>query len=353
MAQNDSDTGVDDLLDGTAAPPRGRRRAVVALGVAVALLSALVLTTAGVLWGLTQWVTTSVRSVAVPALHDPAPQGTPSDTTPRQAADLPMTVLLIGSDLRAGADVGGGVTGQRADSIMLVRFDTDGAVTVLSIPRDSWVPIPGVGTEKINASLAGSPSLVVRTVEDLTGVPIDHVVLVDFNGVRDLTTALGGVTVDNPTASTDPLTHTHFDAGPITLSGDRALTFVRERYGLPGGDFGRIDHQQELVSAIGRQLAAADLLAHPALLRQTVGIVARDVTVDSGLTPQLMTQLGVAVLTAPPGAVRFYTAPWSGFGTSADGESYVRLDMPLLGAACRALRDGAPVPLPETPIAGR
>ncbi|HYS40054.1 MAG TPA: LCP family protein [Pseudonocardiaceae bacterium] len=231
--------GVDDLLESTqdeTAARRRRRWGWIAVQVSLGLLALLIFGAAGLLWNVTNSVTRSVHTVPVAALP-PAPATT---------AGRPMTVLLLGSDLRVGTDATDGVAGQRADAIMLVRFSPDRSrIDVLSIPRDSWVTIPGKGTAKINASLAGGPSLVVQTVHALTGIQIDHVMMMDFGGVRDLTTALGGVTVINERATTDPRNGAHFDAGPLTLSGNRALAFVRQRYGLPNGDFDRIAHQQQ------------------------------------------------------------------------------------------------------------
>jgi LCP family protein required for cell wall assembly len=336
--------GVDELLqsyEDEGSARRRRRWGRIAVQASVALLALLVLGAAGLLWNVTNSVTTSVHTVPVDAL--PAAR---ADTAGR-----PMTVLLLGSDLRVGSDVTAGVSGQRADAIMLVRFNAERTrIDVLSIPRDSWVPIPGHGTEKINAALGGGPSLVVRTVQALTGVRIDHVMLMDFNGVRDLTTALGGVTVVNEHAATDPRNGTHFDAGPIQLSGDRALAYVRLRYGLPNGDFDRIAHQQQVVSAIGHKLSNSDLLGQPLMTEHVVRIVADNLTVDSGLTSSVMTRLLVDIVSTPQRATHFYTAPSAGFGRSSDGQDYVRLDMTKLKAATTALNDDRPVPLPGTPI---
>jgi LCP family protein required for cell wall assembly len=336
--------GVDNLLDSTEDPGtvRTRRRwGSIAVQASIAILALLVLAAAGVVWHVTNSVTGSVHTVPVDAL---APAT--SDTNGK-----PMTILLLGSDLRLGDDVTAGVSGQRADAIMLVRFNADRTrIDVLSIPRDSWVPIPGHGTEKINAALGGGPSLVVKTVQALTGIPIDHVMVMDFDGVRDLTDALGGVTVLNEHAITDPRNGNHFNAGSLTLSGDRALLYVRIRYGLPGGDFDRIDHQQQVVAAIGQKLRSEDLLGKPVLAEQVVRIVAQNLTVDSGLTSPLMTQLLVDIITTPTQGLHFYTAPSDGFGTSSDGQSYVNLDKTKLAAAVAALKAGKPVPLPGTPI---
>jgi polyisoprenyl-teichoic acid--peptidoglycan teichoic acid transferase len=335
--------GVDELLESgeDAGTVRRRRRwGRAAVQVSIALLALVVLAGAGVVWHVTNSVTGSVRSEPVAGL---APGG--------DGRGKPMTVLLLGSDLRLGPDKTDGVSGQRADSIMLIRFNADRSrIDVLSIPRDSWVPIPGKGTAKINASLNGGPSLVVRTVQQLTGMAIDHVMVMDFDGVRDLTDALGGVTVLNEHAITDPRNGNHFPAGTLDLSGDQALLYVRIRYGLPGGDFDRIDHQQQVVAGISEKLRSEDVLGKPLLATQMVRIVAQNLTVDSGLTPNVMTQLLVDTLSTPQADTHFYTAPSAGFGRSSDGQSYVRLDSAKLAAACAAMRAGQPVPLPGTPI---
>jgi LCP family protein required for cell wall assembly len=341
--------GVDDLLRSTgddhgvddSADRRRRCWGRIAVQASVAVLALLVLGAAGLLWTVTNSVTGSVRSVSVGALAPGV-----ADT-----AGKPMTVLLLGSDLRLGADQTAGVSGQRADAIMLIRFNADRTrIDVLSIPRDSWVPIPGKGTEKINASLNGGPSLVVRTVQQLTGLTINHVMVMDFDGVRDLTAALGGVTVVNEHAITDPRNGNHFDAGPITLSGDRALLYVRIRYGLPGGDFDRIAHQQQVVNAISEKLRSQDVLGKPLLAEHVVRIVAQNLTVDSGLDTGAMTQLLVDILSTPQSGVHFYTAPSDGFGRSSDGQSYVKLDMKGLAAATTAMKADKAVPLKGTPI---
>jgi polyisoprenyl-teichoic acid--peptidoglycan teichoic acid transferase len=336
--------GVDDLLESgedSGTVRRRRRWGRTAVQVSVGILALVVLGTAGLVWHVTNSVTGSVRTEPVAGL---APGGS-------DANGKPMTVLLLGSDLRLGPDKTDGVTGQRADSIMLIRMNADRSrIDVLSIPRDSWVPIPGMGTAKINASLNGGPSLVVRTVQKLTGIPIDHVMVMDFDGVRDLTDALGGVTVLNEHAITDPRNGNHFPAGTLHLSGNQALLYVRIRYGLPGGDFDRIDHQQQVVAGISEKLRSEDVLGKPLLATQIVRIVAGNLTVDSGLTPNLMTQLLVDTLSTPQSNTHFYTAPSAGFGRSSDGQSYVKLDSAKLAAACAAMLAGKPVPLPGTPI---
>jgi LCP family protein required for cell wall assembly len=336
--------GVDELLESTpdeSSVRRRRRWGRIAVQASVAVLAVLVLAAAGLLWQVTTSVTHSIQSVPI--------RGLPAIADDHRGK--PMTVLLLGSDARIGADTGDGVTGQRADAIMLIRMNADRTrVDVLSIPRDSWVNVPGHGTQKINAALNWGPSLQVQTVQNLTGIQIDHVMVIDFDGVRDLTTALGGITVVNEHAITDPRNGNHFDAGPLLLSGDEALLYVRIRYGLPNGDLDRIDHQQQVIAAISEKLRSEDVLGKPLLATEIVRIVARNLTVDSGLTQDVMTRTLVDILATPPSNLHFYTAPYTGFGTSADGQSYVSLDMPLLAQACEAMRADRPLPLKGTTI---
>lgn len=336
--------GVDELLESTedeGAARRHRRWARIAVQASVAVLALVVLAAAGVLWRVTTSVTDSIQTVPIRGLS----------ATADDHKGKPLTVLLLGSDARIGADQGDGVTGQRADAIMLIRLNADRTrVDVLSIPRDSWVNVPGHGTQKINAALNWGPSLEVQTVENLTGISIDHVMVMDFDGVRDLTTALGGVTVVNEQAITDPRNGNHFNAGPLTLSGNEALLYVRIRYGLPNGDFDRIDHQQQVIAAINEKLRSEDVLGKPLLATQIVRIVAQNLTVDAGMTQDVMTQTLIDILTTPSSNMHFATAPHTGFGTSADGQSYVSLDMPLLAKACAALKAGQSLPLKSDPI---
>ncbi|SFQ30049.1 cell envelope-related function transcriptional attenuator common domain-containing protein [Amycolatopsis arida] len=328
-----------------------RRWGTLAARTGVAVLAVAVLAGVGYLWHL--------RETAAGGLHtlpDDAFAGLPDRPAPASpAADgsTPVTLLLLGSDRRVGEDAGReDVTGERADAIMLVHLSAArDRVDVLSLPRDSWVDIPGRGTAKINASLAfGGVPLAVRTVESVTGVRVDHAMAIDFTGVRNLTTALGGVTVDNDRASTDPLTGEHFAAGPIPLAGERALVFLRQRYGLPEGDLDRIVRQQMLLGAIGSTLADARLTTDPARLREVVRIVAGNLTVDAGLSVDRLSTLLVEVLGVPEENIRFHTAPVAGFGRSADGQSSVLLDIAGLAEAAAAIRADRPLPLTAAPV---
>jgi polyisoprenyl-teichoic acid--peptidoglycan teichoic acid transferase len=157
-----------------------------------------------------------------------------------------LFVLIIGSDVREGDPRKG-----RADSLQLLAVDTrKGTGTMLGIPRDSYVPIPGRGTNKINASLFfGGPERVVQTVSQVSGIPIHYWALIEFSRFRKLVDALGGVEVKVPYAMNDPASGAVFRPGPNKMNGAQALAFSRARKTVPGGDFGRSANQGRLLLA--------------------------------------------------------------------------------------------------------
>ena len=176
----------------------------------------------------------------------------------------PSTTLVLGSDRRP--DGGSG----RSDSILLVRVDPDrNRIAQLSIPRDLRVTIPGHGDDRINAAYTlGGPPLAIKTVQALTGMQINHVVLVDFSGFRELVDALGGVTLDNPEKIISNSFDGHpwrFGRGRLHLDGRHALAYarVRENTANPAdNDLTRGLRQQRVLQAIARELASPGTLLH-------------------------------------------------------------------------------------------
>ncbi len=159
----------------------------------------------------------------------------------------PMFVLVIGSDARPGQSV----TSARADSLHIVGVNPRrGRASVLGIPRDSWVAIPGAGSDKINAALVrGGPELLVDTVEHLSGIDIDAYVLTGFDGFERLVGEIGGIDITIPFPIHDAYAHASFGRGPEHLSGNEALAFSRARHALPNGDFGRSLNQGRVLIA--------------------------------------------------------------------------------------------------------
>jgi LCP family protein required for cell wall assembly len=195
--------------------------------------------------------------------------------TPRTRAALapsdrilfnPQISLIIGSDKRTTSVA----SGERADSILLLRTDPDAhTISLLSIPRDLRVPVPGVGDAKINSAFAaGGAPLLIRTVNGLTGFRINHIVQVNFSGFQQLVDALGGVDVQNPTLihSSRPFDGVkwNFERGKIHLDGRRALAYARIRYTTnpADSDISRTVRQQRVLQAIARDLVSPSSLLH-------------------------------------------------------------------------------------------
>ena len=158
-------------------------------------------------------------------------------------------ILAVGSDARPGEDM----THTRGDALQLIGMNTDtGAAAAIGVPRDSWVAIPGYGSNKINAALYfGGPELLGRAVGDLVGIQPDYVFVTRFQFFINMVRYLGGVTVDNPVAFSDPyLMKDGFRAGRIKLGPYETLAFSRIRHNLLRGDFDRSANQQRVLRGI-------------------------------------------------------------------------------------------------------
>lgn len=182
-----------------------------------------------------------------------------------------ITLLLTGSDSRAGLtdeqkrELGtGSSAGERADTIMLLNVPVLGAPTLLSIPRDSYVSVPGHGENKINAAYAlGGPALLAQTVEENTGVRVDGYVSVGFDGFVAIIDALGGIEMCLPAAIQDDKAHIDLPAGCQVLDGTNALGYVRMRYSDPRGDIGRAERQRDMVGATAKKALSPWTLVNP------------------------------------------------------------------------------------------
>lgn len=189
------------------------------------------------------------------------------------AANTPgTTYLLAGSDSRAdGAIEDTETVGARTDTILVLHVPESGPAALISIPRDTYVDIPGYDPNKINAAFAwGGAPLLVQTVEELTGLTVDHYVEVGFGGVEEIVDALGGVELclDGSTGITFPVNEPKsgliWDAeGCKTVDGVQALAFSRMRYADPSGDIGRGLRQRQLISAVAAKAADPAVLLQP------------------------------------------------------------------------------------------
>jgi polyisoprenyl-teichoic acid--peptidoglycan teichoic acid transferase len=153
----------------------------------------------------------------------------------------PIFVLLIGSDARPDEEI----TSTRADSLHIVAINpAKHKATIVGIPRDAFVDIPGQGQDKINSALFfGGPELVVETVEELTGITFDYWAMTGFETFEALVNGVDGLVVNVPIAMDDSFSHAFFEPGVQRLNGGDALAFARNRHDLSAGDFGRSENQ--------------------------------------------------------------------------------------------------------------
>jgi polyisoprenyl-teichoic acid--peptidoglycan teichoic acid transferase len=245
-----------------------------------------------------------------------------------------LNYVLLGSDSRDPGNEGNG----RSDTIMVVHLNAKrDKAYIVSFPRDMWVEIPGFGRNKINAAFAfGGAPLAVRTLEDLTGVRMDHVVLIDFEGFIRLTEDLDGVTVTNKNAFSAG--GFHYPEGKITIAGEEALWFVRERKALPGGDLDRAENQRNVIKAIVEKGLSPKVISDPATFITFIGNVAKHLTVDNALSDGEIRRTALSLrLTGKD--IELLQAPVSGFSTTSDGQSIDVVDTVKMAELSKAFKN--------------
>jgi len=323
-------TAVLPVVGGEPQPPKPKRKRD-KVKVAFLILLTLVVV-AAVVVGLFAWNLWSSFDKAT-KLDDAFPGGA------RPAAvEGAQTVLLLGSDAR-GTGEGDDVSG-RSDAIMVVHIPADHeTISVMSIMRDNWVEIPGHGEAKINAAMAiGGLPLVVETVEQFIDTRIDHVAIIDFESFSGLTDALGGVTVNNPKEFT-AVSGEHFDEGKITLQGDDALAFVRERKAFATGDYQRAANQQRFMKGLLSEVLSPDVLLNPSRISGLVSEVSPFLSVDSGVDAGYLLSTIWNARDVRAGDVHFFTSPTLGTGWRG-GQSVVLPDWDEIDVVREAFQDG-------------
>lgn len=253
------------------------------------------------------------------------------------AAAEAINILMLGTDRRSDVPTTGTAAEtedweageQRSDSMMIVHIDRDrDGVSVVSIPRDSWVRIPDHGRAKINAAFSyGGAALAVRTVENLTGVRIDHVAVVDWAGFMAVTDALGGVDMTIPETTHDSARDRTWTAGEHHLNGDDALAYVGQRYGLPGGDLDRVRRQQAFFRALAQTALKSETAKDPVKIYDLLDIITENLAIDEEWSTKEMADLALSLRNVSAGDVRYLTVPVTGTGR-AGSQSVVWLDKP-------------------------
>lgn len=312
---------------------------------AVLLLVAVLVVVAGIAAILALTADVALRTRYEPRIErfaDPS-EAIPPESRPEPVADgAARTFLLLGSDSRISAgDASQWQAGaQRTDALMLVHLPADrSGLYVMSIPRDTWVDVPGRGQAKINAAFSyGGPALLVQTVEQLTGLPVDHVAVVDFEGFVAMTDALGGVRITVPEDTEDM--RASFPAGTYTMDGERALDYVRQRYGLDEGDFDRVRRHQNWVRAVLQAAVSRDTLTDPRELDAFLLATTSAVALDSSFDVAELRGLALELRGIRSEDVQLLTVPTAGTGRSADGQSIVLLDPSAADRLWQAIRDG-------------
>jgi LCP family protein required for cell wall assembly len=258
------------------------------------------------------------RIDSVEKIDEPFPDDALRPPVTHMEGPAPENILLLGSDTRGSiSGTLAGAKGTRSDTIMVVHIPADRkSIQVMSLMRDFWVDIPGHGKAKLNAALAyGGIPLAVQTIEGIIGSRIDHVAIIDFEGFKGMTDALGGVTLDNPIAfNPTHLPGAHFAKGKLSLDGEEALAFVRERYAFVDGDYQRVRNQQLFIKAMMGKILSRDTLTNPATISNLVGEITPFMAVDSGLNSNYAISMGLALSTLRVGDVRFFTMPTLGTG---------------------------------------
>ncbi|MCI2422197.1 LCP family protein [Saccharopolyspora sp. K220] len=318
----------------------------------LALVSAVVLALTAIGW----IVVDRLSDVSSTEVLADVPQAPPAD-------DGATDVLLVGNDSRTDAQGNPlpesvlkqlrteAIGGLNTDSLVVIRIPhTSAPPTAVSIPRDTYTAVPGGRSEKINAvygltksaaadklrtegkpqasveheaGLAGQRAL-VQTVQNLTGIRIDHYAEINLLGFYELTEAVGGVDVCLQQATSDKDSGADFAAGQHTISGGDALAFVRQRHGLPRGDLDRIVRQQVFMAALANKVLSTGTLTDPAMINDLVRATQRSVVLDEDWDPlgfvQRMQELAA-------GRVTFVTLPVTDTGARDDrGQSIVNVD---------------------------
>jgi len=330
---------------------RVRRRRLVLLGrTVVAALSLGCLVVSGLAWATYRQALSRLRtSTALRALPSTAPKSTHGDMnilligldSRRDMNGNPLPAAVIANDLHAGD--GSDLGGYNTNTLILLHVPGDGSkATAISIPRDDYVAVPGYGMRKIKEAYglakadadsqlyqqhvpeprreqqardAGRRSTLL-TVENLLHVPIDHFAEVNLIGFYDVVSAIGPIQVCLNAPVNDPYSGANFPAGMQTLTAAQALSFVRQRHGLPNGDLDRTHRQQAFLAAVTHTLRTSGVFRNIGHLQALLNVAAKDVVIDDTLDPL---KLAADASNLTSGNITFYTLPIQGYAVR-DGQ---------------------------------
>lgn len=363
----------------TTSRSRGRRVGIVTARALLALVSAAALVAVGTAWFAVGKITASTNKTSALVELSSAPNQPPAD-------DGATDILLVGDDSRTDAqgtplptsvlkrlrtEFDGGLN---TDTIMLLRLPHDGSrAYAVSIPRDTYVSIPGYQDDKINSaygvtktraaqqlrvagqhdsasvdrqsSVAGQKAL-IQTVQNLTGVHVDHYVEVNLYGFYLLSKAIGGVDVCLRHSTSDPDSGADFPAGKQVVSGANALSFVRQRKNLPDGDLSRIVRQQVFLASATQKVLSAGTLTSPSKLSALLDAMKKSLVTDPGLDFVTLMQQAQSLTS---GNMSFVTIPVVNTNArSPRGQSIVQVDVTKVREFVSGLVTPTPAPTTTT-----
>jgi len=316
------------------------------LRIGVVAVATLAVATAGTMGYLYLHLNRNIKTYSVAGLATSRPPvATPAATASGEpAAQAPLNLLLIGSDSRSNGNTalggGAGVDGARSDTTILLHISGDRKhATGVSIPRDALVDIPSCEANgtwlpaqthvMFNSAFAegdladGNPICTQNTVEAMTGIRIDHTIVVDFAGFAAMSSAVGGVQVCVPTVNSTYLEQAYgitLASGMQTLSGKAALEYVRAREGFgDNSDIGRMKRQQAFLSALVKKILTAGTLEDPITMYRLADAATSALTVDSSLdSATALISLALELKRVPLANLEFVTTPWQYDGARID-----------------------------------
>ncbi|USQ75305.1 LCP family protein [Ornithinimicrobium cryptoxanthini] len=277
------------------------------------------------------------------------------DSTPtnaaRPGAGSGSNFLLVGTDSREDLTrderndlVTGHTEGARADTIMLLHLPDGGDPVLLSIPRDSYVEIPGQGSNKINAAYSiGGPKMLVDTVEQSTGLRIDGYLEIGFGGFVEVVGTVGGVRMCLDEPVTDEKTRLDLPAGCQELAGKEALNYVRMRYGDPRGDLGRVERQREFLAALTHEMAKPATVLVPWRLHQVGTATGSAIALGEDTSMWEAGRIALGMRSISDGNGQSLTVPVANTNYQTAAGSSVLWDEVAAADLFTALRTGAPL----------
>jgi LCP family protein required for cell wall assembly len=246
------------------------------------------------------------------------------DTVKVQGPKEPLNVLVMGSDNRDGTNIGGDTPGL-SDTAILLHLSADRKRAYgVSIPRDAMVErpdcrtkngrktIPGALTQFNAAYAVGGPACTIKTVEKISDVRIDHFVVINFAGFKEMVNAVNGVKVCVPEEVNDDIGHIHLPAGTYKVNGNQALDYVRVRHGIgaPTGDIGRMKRQQAFIAAMIEKVVSKGTLANPVRLYRFLDAATQSLTTDTGFASlKELASLGSSLKNIGLDNIQFITIP--------------------------------------------